>query len=623
MESSNQETVSESRILVSETGHDDKVQALTPWESHGSPKESPMTSTPSTETAQAASSREDNRPPPTSPTPISTQNAPGTLIATLEPYQRPRNKRNEMKRNKDRRVKQLLLMEETKRREPNFPKFYVMKFPRLDIGTKLNVIATDKEIKNKIGVPTKISKLNKDSLLIEVKSNPQGKKLMEIRNITGLEVIVTEHKTMNQCKGTLYSETLSNSTEEELMECLHEQGVIKVERIKRREYGELVDTHRYILTFNRTELPSLIRLTDWHHEPIDLYIPPPLRCNRCQRLSHTKKFCSRTETTCSSCGTDGHTSHDCQNELHCVNCDGDHSALDKQCPLYQFKCEVIATHTRLRIPFGDAEAMVKEKYRQENKTYSFKVRSRTNRIQSQEQTRINGPQSSQQPSSSSQTLQPSQTLSSHPLSSPSQLPSPSQTPAPTQTNNSQTENQEQEIETLTVDEDPKPVKENKTPQLSLTKDKAPTKEVKKPQPKTKSEKPRRDELPPKETADKAAKIFPTKSEKPIRRMSLTSRADDLSDKDIPKIQKERKFSLTTNPTHHIHPTNDPQKEPRGRKRGGDQLSPDLGNFKIPRKPPPPPPTEPPKNSIPVINSRFQSQGTPHPMNTSHHYYSSQ
>ena len=373
MQSSNQETVSESRILVSETGHDDKVQALTPGESHGSPKESPMTSTPSTETAQAASSREDNRPPPTSPTPISTQTAPGTLIATLEPYQRQRNKKNDMKRNKDRRVKQLLLIEETKRREPNFPKFYVMKFPRLDIGTKLNVIATDKEIKNKIGVPTKISKLNKDSLLIEVKSNPQGKKLMEIKYITGLEVIVTEHKSMNQCKGTLYSETLSNSTEEELMECLHEQGVIKVERIKRRAYGDLVDTHRYILTFNRTELPPLIRLTDWHHEPIDLYIPPPLRCNRCQRLSHAKKFCSRTEITCSSCGTDGHTSYDCQNELHCVNCDGDHSALDKQCPFYQFKCEVIATHTRLRIPFGDAEAMVREKYRQENKNIVSKL----------------------------------------------------------------------------------------------------------------------------------------------------------------------------------------------------------------------------------------------------------
>ena len=618
--------VSDPRLRVSETGHDDKVQAKTPCENHGptknpgSPEGSAMTSTPSTETAQAASSREDNRPPPPPrPNPISTETAPGSQIVTMEPFQSQRNNTKiTQKRNKNRRVKQLLLIEQNTRREPNFAKFYIVKFPRLDIETKLNVIATDREIKNKIGIPKKISKLNRDSLLIEVKTNSQGKKLMEMKYITGFEVTVNEHKTMNQCKGTLYSETLSNSTEEELLECLNEQGVIKVERMKRRVYGDLVDTHRYILTFNRTELPPLIRLADWHHEPIDLYIPPPLRCQQCQRLSHTKKWCHRTEITCSRCGTEGHTSRDCQNDPHCVNCNGDHSALDKQCPFYLFKSEVIATQTRQRIPFGDAEAIVKEKFRQENKTYSFKVRSRTNRTQDQEQTNPSSQQSATAPSSSNQIPQYSQIPSFNQIPQFSQIPSSSQIfqfgssgSLPVTPPSNQTE---------TVTRTPvSPIIQDETPQPPLAKEK-PAKETKKTNPKEKSEKTvKRKEEDKKSSMKKVG--FST--EKPTRRMSFTSSTDDSSDKDIPKVEKERKYSLTSNITQNIPRTDDIPKLQRGQKRGGDQLSPDLENFKIPRKPPPPPPTESQKISksqIPVINSRFPPQEKPYSMN---HYYNSQ
>ena len=42
--------------------------------------------------------------------------------------------------------------------EPRFPKFFSMKFPRLEIDTKINVIATDLDIKRKIGFPRTIKK---------------------------------------------------------------------------------------------------------------------------------------------------------------------------------------------------------------------------------------------------------------------------------------------------------------------------------------------------------------------------------------------------------------------------------------------------------------------------------
>ena len=657
-----------------EDGLGGKVQATRIGESSegSSPLASPMTRTPtSADTAQALTPREGNRPPPTSnASPVTTQSAPGPTIVTLEPYQTQRNNnRNATKRNKERRVKQLLLMEQNTRKEPNFAKFYIMKFPRLDIDTKLNVIATDKEIKNKIGLPRKISKLNKDSLLIEVKTSSQGKKLMELKRITGLEVTINEHKSMNQSKGTLYSETLSNSTEEELLECLQEQGVIKIERMKRREYGELVETHRYILTFNRTELPPLIRLADWHHEPIDLYIPPPLRCHQCQRLGHTKSRCSRTEVTCSRCGVEGHTSHDCQNEPHCINCNGEHNAYDKQCPFYLFKCEVIATHTRQRIPYGEAETIVREQYRQENKTYSFRVRSRLNRTQNQEQRnahqaqsqeqvndrqtqsqeQTNSQQNTQEIPSSNQTLLPSQIS----LSLPSQTNINSQlsgTPSLNQNENDgpQTQETDKDSNAIIEDKTPMPPLEkmqhldrkaekvrsktksttggDETPQPSSHKGK-PAEEIREVPPMNNPEKPLK-EVPNKEQPKKTTKKNSNKPEKYERRKSLTDNTENLSTKNDPQFRKERKYSLTSNPFQNINRTDDPRKEQRGRKRGEDQLSssPELGNFKIPRKPPPPPPTDLPGNSkspIPVINSRFPLQGNPPPMNMGHHYYNSQ
>jgi len=40
----------------------------------------------------------------------------------------------------------------------HFTKYYSVKFPRLDLDAKLNVIATDKDLKAKIGNPAKIKK---------------------------------------------------------------------------------------------------------------------------------------------------------------------------------------------------------------------------------------------------------------------------------------------------------------------------------------------------------------------------------------------------------------------------------------------------------------------------------
>merc|ERR1712105_99475 len=110
--------------------------------------------------------------------------------------------------------------------------------------------------------------------------------------------------------------------------------------------------HRHIITFDKPDLPQVIKLTDWHHELIDLFIPNPMRCMNCKRLGHTKKWCRRTSPTCS-------------------NCAEEHNALERKCPFYQFKCEVLATQTRKRVSFPEAQEEVRERFRQDGKQFRF------------------------------------------------------------------------------------------------------------------------------------------------------------------------------------------------------------------------------------------------------------
>ena len=254
-------------------------------------------------------------------------------------------KNNRQRRNKQTKIKRLLLTNSNQQNN-HFTKYYSVKFPRLDLDAKLNVIATDKDLKAKIGNPAMIKKQNKDTLLIEVKSDAQGSKLKNITALHGQPVEVAEHKTLNTCKGTVYSETMSNSSLEELQDALEDQQVSKVERMKRWVNGVLKDTHRHIITFKKPDLPQVIKITDWHHELIDLFIPNPMRCMNCKRLGHTKKWCRRTSPTCPKCAEEHHPALGCDKPLKCVNCSEEHNALERKCPFYPFKCEILATQTR-------------------------------------------------------------------------------------------------------------------------------------------------------------------------------------------------------------------------------------------------------------------------------------
>ena len=306
-----------------------------------------------------------------------------SIIQTLEPAtakemrdhigETNRRKQNKYQQ-KQRRLKQAISAFNRGDEIPSFPKYYSVQFPSMNIEKEINVISVDQDIRSKIGIPDDIKKQNKDTLLIKVKSNIQGCNLSNITRLANYDVVVSENKALNQSRGTVYSEAMSHSTIDELQETLKSQNVIKVERMKKRVNGELVDTHRYIITFAKPDLPQSIKVATWHHELIDVYIPKPMRCNKCQKLGHTAKNCRREEAVCAKCGQEGHIYRTCNNEPKCVLCSGPHPSTSNKCPSYIFKSEVLATQARMRCTFREAEDRIKLQYREENKSYSFVVK---------------------------------------------------------------------------------------------------------------------------------------------------------------------------------------------------------------------------------------------------------
>ena len=75
-------------------------------------------------------------------------------------------------------------------------------------------------------------KLKNGTLLVETNRKSQSENLLKITKFFNLNVTVTEHKTLNSCKGIIRDRTLKHETEENINEYLKQQGVTACKRFR-------------------------------------------------------------------------------------------------------------------------------------------------------------------------------------------------------------------------------------------------------------------------------------------------------------------------------------------------------------------------------------------------------
>ncbi|XP_061164965.1 uncharacterized protein LOC133173917 [Saccostrea echinata] len=164
--------------------------------------------------------------------------------------------------------------------------------------------------------------------------------------LADIPVLGKVHSGLNQSKGILFDRDhdLDGIPEQEIQHELESQGVISVKRFTKKRNEMIKPTNTYLLTFAMPTLPTNIKV-GLYQMKIEIFVPNPLRCFKCQRFGHGQMNCKCSET-CFRCGEEGQDGKTCQNDPKCKNCKGEHMASSKQCPLWKKEKEIQKVKSR-------------------------------------------------------------------------------------------------------------------------------------------------------------------------------------------------------------------------------------------------------------------------------------
>nr|XP_054748746.1 uncharacterized protein LOC129254320 [Lytechinus pictus]XP_054748747.1 uncharacterized protein LOC129254320 [Lytechinus pictus] len=212
----------------------------------------------------------------------------------------------------------------------NFPRFLVIQGSDPNKPLKLSPFAINKGVQSLAGPVKSIKRLRSGDILVEVERAGQASNLLKTDKFVNIPIKVSPHKTLNSCKGVVRCPELRDCDDDEILEELADQQVIDVHRITVNQNGIKKPTNTLFLTFNRSTIPSYIKV-GYLRVKVDIYIPNPNRCFKCQKFGHFRSYCQLNEC-CENCGKDDHTGPSCQVPSKCINCGGSHPANSRSCP---------------------------------------------------------------------------------------------------------------------------------------------------------------------------------------------------------------------------------------------------------------------------------------------------
>ena len=140
----------------------------------------------------------------------------------------------------------------------NFAKFLVISSKEDKPITSLSPFIIEKQIESLIGTPKNVKKLKNGTLLVETNRKSQTDNLLKITKFFNINVSVTEHKTLNSCKGIIRDRMLKHETEENITEYLNTQGVTTCKRFKIKKDGNF---YRNKYTFTNFQHHNFTEIT--------------------------------------------------------------------------------------------------------------------------------------------------------------------------------------------------------------------------------------------------------------------------------------------------------------------------------------------------------------------------
>lgn len=241
-------------------------------------------------------------------------------------------------------------------REQQNPKV-ILKFGQENEFRNVGLIALSKDLKKKLG-DIELAKVLRDGrLLIICTSEEQKKKALQLEHVC--RVSVSERRVIGEkeVRGVITGIPLDEDLEK-FRQCLG-GGVRAIKRLRRRVDGQSVESLSVLLEFDSAVLPEKVKVGCLSF-PVREFVPPPLRCYKCQLYGHVAAVC-RGKQRCPRCSGD-HRVEECGGncDFKCCNCGEQHAVTYGGCEVRKKAVEIQKVKVASSISYAEAVRKVQE-----------------------------------------------------------------------------------------------------------------------------------------------------------------------------------------------------------------------------------------------------------------------
>lgn len=221
-----------------------------------------------------------------------------------------------------------------------------------DIRT-ISLVALTAGLKKAWGEIEMAKVLRDGSLLVKCKDIGQRDKVMRAQIICKQEIAEVRKFGERGARGVISGVALGENLEE-VKKNIKGGTILAVKRLMAKRDGEKVESTSLLLEFKEQQLPERIMI-GYMSFFVREFVPPPIRCFKCQRYGHVAAVCKSSQR-CGKCGGK-HEYGQCGEgvERKCCNCGGDHTAAYGGCPVR--KRAVVVQQVRATKSISYAEAV--------------------------------------------------------------------------------------------------------------------------------------------------------------------------------------------------------------------------------------------------------------------------
>lgn len=200
--------------------------------------------------------------------------------------------------------------------------------------------------------------LKSGDILVKTENVKQAKNLIKLTKIAQTNIEITEHKSLNTCRGVVSAYELKYEEEDTLLNYLKSQNVTKVQFHTKKIGNERVKSGLAFVTFGTNEPPEFLTIGCLRLK-VRPYIPAPMRCFVCNKFGHISKVCPiQNMPKCYNCNEEKHietSDEKCTRPPKCVNCgSNEHNSYSRSCNELKRQVEIQTIKVTQKVSFSEA-----------------------------------------------------------------------------------------------------------------------------------------------------------------------------------------------------------------------------------------------------------------------------